>query len=136
MAASTSPPAATNTSFTTGTPNALQHRLALGLVERDGALRQDDARRRLGVLGALRGSRRRRSAAKRASTAAARASRTGVVTNGTPAASRALTAFSDLACRPDQATCTGLSVLAAAAAITSALWSARGPEIEASRIDS
>src|SRR6185436_8447669 len=90
----------------------------------------------LGVLGTLRGSKRRRSAAKRASTAAARASRTGVVTNGTRAASRVLTAFSDLACRPDQATCTGFLVLAAAAAITSALWSARGPEIDASRIDS
>ena len=120
-----SPPAGTNTSLTTGTPNARSTALlsaSLSVTAPAGS----STPLGFGTAGVLRGSRRRRSAAKRARIAAARASRTGVVVNGTLAAASALAASSDFACRPDHWTLTGLSVLAAAAAMISQACAALG----------
>ena len=56
--------------------------------------------------------------------------------DGTPADSNAFTAASDLPCRPDHCTLTGLSVLAVAAAAISAAVAALLPEIDAIRMTS
>ncbi len=126
---------ATSASRTTGMPNARSAALLSASLRVTGP---SGSTRSFGITtgGALRGSRRRRSSAKRASRAAAWARRTGVVSTGMRAASRISAAATDLARRPDQATCTGLSVLAEAAAMASAARCACAPPIEASRIDS
>src|SRR5687768_12785899 len=73
--------------------------------------------------------------AKLASTAAARAMRTGVVMNGMFAFSRRAQATSDLALRPDHTTLSGLSVEAAALAMAWQALVAASPLMEARRIE-
>ena len=135
VAAAASAPEGTSTSFAIGMPKAVSTALlsaSLSVTAPAGRSRPFGMR----TSGGRRGSRRRWSAAKRASAAAARASRTGVVMCGTPASVSALSASGDFACRPDQATWIGLSVRFATSAMASHARAAVGPDTDASRMES